>query len=173
MEGVEERAGDEVRRPDHGRGRDEEAARNAANGETDLRSQNEDGRAPSECPSTHQLSGRDEHPLIAEAVDLVVVHTLDRHDISLKKPPLASAGIHGRGRLDETYRVRRLVANVGHDGDEDMLLDGEGAGVDRDAKDLDVGHEAGPETTEGEGEQLGDNLHASRSAIWPAVVRSK
>ena len=43
VEGVEERAGDEVRGPDHGRGRDEEAARDAANGETDLGGANASG----------------------------------------------------------------------------------------------------------------------------------
>jgi hypothetical protein len=39
-----------------------------------------------------------------------------------------------------------------------MLLDAEGAGVERDAEDGDVGEEAGPGAPEGEGEQLGDDL---------------
>lgn len=52
MEGVEERAGNEIGRPDHGRGLDQEASRNTANGEP------------------NQLSGHDHQPLKAEIVRL-------------------------------------------------------------------------------------------------------
>ena len=77
-----------------------------------------------------------------------------------------------------THGIGGLVTDVGHDGDEDMLLDGEGAGVEGDAEDLDVGEEACPEATEGEGEQLGDNLEeeaaaAARSATSHCAVRTR
>ena len=79
---------------------------------------------------------------------------------------------HGRWGY-ETHGICRGVTDGGHDGEEDMLLDGEGAGVNRDAKDLDVGDDACPETAKGEGEQLGDNLHASRSAIGAATTNAQ
>ena len=44
-----------------------------------------------------------------------------------------------------------------------MLLDRERTRVDRDTKDFDVGDDARPETTEGEGEQLGDNLEEAHA----------
>ena len=39
-----------------------------------------------------------------------------------------------------------------------MLLDGEGAGVKGDTKDLDTWDDAGPEADDGEGDELGYNL---------------
>ena len=110
---------------------------------------------------THKLRGHDHHPLVAEVVVLVVVHALHCDDVRLSNEP---SGQHMRAREQhrrwgyETHGICRGVTNGGHDGEEDMLLDGEGAGVEGDAKDLDVGEEAGPEAAEGEGQQLGDNL---------------
>ena len=63
VQGVEERAQHEVGGPDHGRRRDEEAASNTADRETD------------------ELGGHDDHPLVAKVVGLVVVNALYRDDI--------------------------------------------------------------------------------------------
>ena len=43
-----------------------------------------------------------------------------------------------------------------------MLLDGEGAGVKGDTKDLDTWDDAGPEADDGERDQLGDDLKQIR-----------
>lgn len=56
------------------------------------------------------------------------------------------------------YRVRGLGTNTAHDGDQDVLLNGEGAWVNRDTKDLDSGHETSPKPDKREGQQLDDDL---------------
>lgn len=37
----------------------------------------------------------------------------------------------------KTYRISGLISNGSHNGDEDVLLDGEGACIEGDAKDFD------------------------------------
>ena len=54
-----------------------------------------------------------------------------------------------------------------------MLLDGEWTGVERDTKDLDVGEETCPEATDGEGEQLGDNLGEAPARSTQCAVRTR
>ena len=54
-----------------------------------------------------------------------------------------------------------------------MLLDGEWTGVERDTKDLDVGEETCPEATDGEGEQLGDNLGEAPVRSTQCAVRTR
>lgn len=65
VEGVEERAGDEVGGPDHGGRLHEETTGDTTDRETD------------------ELGGHDEQPLVAEVVCLVVVHPLHCNDIRL------------------------------------------------------------------------------------------
>ena len=66
-----------------------------------------------------------------------------------------------------TYRVGRLVADVGHDRDEHMLLNGERAGVELDAKDLDIGQESCPKSSKRECKQLCHDLH--RCMVYSAM----
>ena len=54
-----------------------------------------------------------------------------------------------------------------------MLLDGEWTGVEGDTKDLDVGEETCPEATDGEGEQLGDNLREAPARSTQCAVRTR
>ena len=110
---------------------------------------------------TYELCRHDQQPLIREVVLLIVVHPLHRNDIGLWSEIAVRFCSDARVE-NETYCIRRLVADARHDGDQHMFLDGEGAGVEGDAKDLDVGEEAGPEAAEGEGQQLGDNLWRAR-----------
>ena len=63
-----------------------------------------------------------------------------------------------KGQCD-SHSVSGARADVCHNGDDDMLLDGEGTGVERGTKDLDLRDITGPETHEGEGNQLGHDLY--------------
>lgn len=64
MKGVEEGACDQVRGPDHGGWLDEETASDTTHGEAD------------------KLGRHNDHPLIAEIVDLLVVDALHSDNIS-------------------------------------------------------------------------------------------
>ena len=57
-----------------------------------------------------------------------------------------------------THSVGRLVADVGHNRNKHMLLNGERTGVDGDTEDLNIGDDASPKATNGIREQLGNNL---------------
>jgi hypothetical protein len=66
VQGIKQRAGDKIGRPDH-RGRlDKEATSNAADGKPD------------------ELGGHDEHPLIAEVILLVIESALDGNNVCLR-----------------------------------------------------------------------------------------
>ena len=66
-----------------------------------------------------------------------------------------------------TDGVGRLCSHGGHDGDDDMLLDREWSGVERDTKDLYPRYDARPETEEREGDQLGYDLRCDTSRQPP------
>lgn len=83
VEGVEERAVDQICWPDHRRGRDQEAASNATDGEPDLRRLSEK-HLENQVLGTHKLRRHDDHPLVAEVIRLIVVHSLDRDDVGLQ-----------------------------------------------------------------------------------------
>ena len=68
-----------------------------------------------------------------------------------------SRGKEGR-RSGDSHRIGGARADVGHNGDDNMLLNGERTGVERDTEDLDRGNNAGPETEDGERNQLGNDL---------------
>ena len=57
-----------------------------------------------------------------------------------------------------SHSVGRARADVGHNGDDDVLLNGEWARIERDPKDLDARDKARPCAHEWEGDQLGHNL---------------
>lgn len=63
----------------------------------------------------------------------------------------------------QTYRVCRLVPNACHDGDQDVLFDGEGTRIDRNTKNLDLWHDTSPQPHQRERDQLGNDLKASHS----------
>ena len=66
-----------------------------------------------------------------------------------------------------TDGVGRLCSHGGHDGDDDMLLDREWSGVERDTKDLYPRYDARPETEEREGDQLSYDLRCDTSRQPP------
>ena len=59
------------------------------------------------------------------------------------------------------YRVGRAGAHACHNGNQDVLLDREATGVERDTKDLDLRDNTGPETENRERNQLRHNLKHS------------
>lgn len=61
----------------------------------------------------------------------------------------------------EIYRVSRSSSDTGHDGYENVLLDGEWSRVELDAEHRDVWQELCPGTTDGEGNKLGHDLRAA------------
>ena len=69
----------------------------------------------------------------------------------------------GRGRYGGggSHRVSRARSDVGHNSDDNVLLDGEWAGVEGDTEDLYAGNESGPSAHEGEGDQLRHNLYVA------------
>lgn len=75
--------------------------------------------------------------LTGEVPLLVVEHTLDGDDVR---------------------SVSRGPADGGHDGDQDVLLDGEWARVETSTKDLDVREDTSGKSTDGESDQLGDQV---------------
>lgn len=61
-------------------------------------------------------------------------------------------------RVDDTYRVGRAGADASHDGDEDVLLDGERARVELHAEDGPPWERPGCEAADGVRDELGDEL---------------
>ena len=61
-------------------------------------------------------------------------------------------------RRGGTDSVGRSCSDGGHDRNDDMLLDGERSGVERNAKDLYPRYNARPKAQEGEGDQLSHDL---------------
>ena len=55
-----------------------------------------------------------------------------------------------------TYSICRTRSHRGHNHDDDVLLDGEGTGVKRGAKNLDAGHDTLPQTHDREGKEQGN-----------------
>jgi hypothetical protein len=53
-----------------------------------------------------------------------------------------------------TDSVCGTSTDTSHDGDQNVLLDGERAGIESDAEDLNSGNDTGPETEDREGDQL-------------------
>lgn len=68
------------------------------------------------------------------------------------------------GGHGSTHRVRALSADAGHDGDDDVLLDGERARVDGHAKNTRIGERIRPELAQREREQLRYDLYACANA---------
>ena len=130
VECIEQHGADEIGRPYHGRRGHEEASADATDAEAD------------------QLRTHHEHPLVAEAVLLLVEHALHRDDVR---------------------RIRGLRADAAHDRDEHVLLDGEGPRVEGHAEHADSREERGAETAQGEGEELWDELGEGRVLVCGTV----
>lgn len=96
----------------------------------------------------------------AEGVVLVVVDPLHGNNVCLEGAQLGCVRL--RGVTKTAYRIGRTCTDACHDGDEDVLLYVEWAGVERDTEDLDVGHPPRPRATDGERDQLGDDLYSGR-----------
>ena len=146
MQRVEQRACHKVRWPNHRRWRNQEASRDAANGKADLWGAAIRNRDGPDRRDPYKLCRHHDHPLVPKAVNLVIVHALDRNDICLRR---GSAGAKRDGN-SRAYRIGRLIAHSRHHRDEDVFFHREGSRVEWDAKDFDTGHEPRPQPTERE-----------------------
>lgn len=97
--------------------------------------------------------------LTAKGVSLVVVDALNCHYVGLWNNVIS---IQMSGRV-ATHRIRGSRADTSHNGYQDVFLDVEWAGVERNAKNLVVRDKLGPCTADRKRNKLGDDL-AQQSA---------